>query len=106
MWNTLIQDKHYGNLRVKCLASALTEVGATKSYGEIRQAYLSTYEYVEKVWKEENYRFASVDERLTYILGRLNAELTEEQRLKVLRDRSILLICSLTVQSSRQQQAA
>ena len=86
MWNTLIQEKHYGNLRVRCLASALTEVGVTKSYGKIREAYLSTYEYVETVWKEENYRFVSVDERLRHILERLNAELAEEQRLEVLRD--------------------
>lgn len=86
MWNTLIQDKHYGDLRVKRISQALREMGISKSHSEIRKAYLSTHDYVYKAWKDENYRFVQVDERLNYILERLEADLTEPLRLKVLTD--------------------
>ena len=86
MWNTLIRDKHYGSLRVKCLAEALGEMGVSRSYREIREAYLSTHDYIHEAWRKENYRFVPVDERLTHILERLGADLTESPRLRVLRD--------------------
>ncbi len=86
MWNTLIQDKHYVDLRVKRIFEALREIGISKSYGEIRKAYLSTHDYVYEAWRDENYRFVQVDERLGYILERLEADLTEPLRLKVVTD--------------------
>jgi len=86
VWNTLIQDKHYGDLRVGCLAEALGEMGVSRSKGAIREAYLSTHEYVRKVWRDENYRFVPVDERLSHILEKLDAQLTEDLRLKVAGD--------------------
>jgi len=86
MWNTLIQDKHYGDLRVKRVFKALGEIRILKSYSEIRKAYLSTHDYVYEAWRDENYRFVQVDERLRNILERLDADLTEPLRLKVLTD--------------------
>ena len=86
MWNTLIQDKHYGDLRVKRVFEALREMRISRGYSEIRKAYLSTHDYVYDAWKDENYRFVQVDERLGHILERLDADLTEPLRLKVLTD--------------------
>jgi len=86
MWNTLIRDKHYGNLRVRCLARALTELGIPRSYNEIREAYLSTHDFVHGIWRDEDYRFVPVDERLSHILEILAADLTEDLRQRVLKD--------------------
>lgn len=86
MWNTLIRDKHYGDLRVKRVFEALREMRISRSYSEIRKAYLSTHDYVYDAWTDENYRFVQVEERLRHILERLDADLTGPLRLKVLTD--------------------
>jgi putative hydrolase of the HAD superfamily len=86
MWNTLIQDKHYGDLRVKFLAEALSRMGVSRSYHEIREAYLSTHSYVHKVWRDENYRFVPAEQRLSHILERLGADLTEDLKLETLKN--------------------
>jgi len=86
LWNTLISDKDYTGQRVKCLADALREMGISKSYDEIREAYISSHKYVHEICRGENYRYVSADERLNYILAGLSAELTKGLKRRVLEE--------------------
>jgi len=86
LWNTLVEDKSYVDERVECLADALSRVGVSKGRSELREAYHASYNYAHKVWENENHRHVTNEERLNYILERLSTRLTEDLRLKVLKD--------------------
>jgi len=86
LWNTLISDKDYTDQRVKCLANTLRKMNISRSYAEIREAYTAFHTYAHKVWRDENYRYVTLDERLTYILKQLSVELKEDLRRKVLEE--------------------
>jgi len=86
MWNTLVKDKDYTDQRIKCLTDSLFRSNVKRTYGEIKQAYMTTQEYVRRVWRDENYRFVPVEERLDYTLKRLSAKLPKDRRLRVLKE--------------------
>ncbi|MCW4019838.1 MAG: HAD family hydrolase [Candidatus Bathyarchaeota archaeon] len=88
LWNTLIVDKDYTDMRVNCLADALRKMNTPRRYGEIREAYDETHKYAHKVWRSrsENYRSLTTKERLNYILERLSAKLTEDLKAKVTKE--------------------
>jgi putative hydrolase of the HAD superfamily len=86
MWNTLISDKDYTEPRLRCLTDSLRESNAPSSYDQTREAYIAAQEYVYRVWRDENYRFVPISERLDFILNRLSARLTDDLRIKVLKE--------------------
>ncbi|MEM2897550.1 MAG: HAD family hydrolase [Candidatus Bathyarchaeia archaeon] len=86
LWNTLIQVKDYTEPRVKCLADALNEMGLSRECDEIRQAYRASHEYVHKIWREENHRHVSAEERLNHILKTLSVELPVNVKRHVLKE--------------------
>jgi putative hydrolase of the HAD superfamily len=86
LWNTLIRDKDYTAPRAKCLANALSTLNILRKYDEIREAYIATHEHVHRVWRLENYRFVTTEERLDHILERLSAPLTGDLKAKVLKE--------------------
>lgn len=86
MWNTLVKDKDYTDQRVKCLADSLLRSNVKRTYDEIRKAYMTTQEYVRRVWRDEDYRFVPVEVRLEHTLKRLSARLPKDRRLRVLKE--------------------
>ncbi len=86
MWNTLVKDKDYTDQRIKCLADSLLGSNVKRTYEEIREAYMATQEYVHRIWRDENYRFVPVEERLDYTLERLSSRLPVDRRLRVLKE--------------------
>lgn len=86
LWNTIISDKNYTDQRVKCLANTLRQLNISRSYDEIREAYITSHRYAHKIWREENYRYLPADERLNHILEGLSAKLTEDLRRRVLKE--------------------
>lgn len=85
LWNTIISDKNYTDQRVRCLAENLHQLKISRSYDEIREAYLASHKYAHEIWREENYRSLPAVERLNYILERLSTELTVNLRRRVLK---------------------
>ena len=86
LWNTLISDMNYDDLRVKYLGEVLNEHGVSRDYEEIRAAYVEAHEYAHQVWVDENYRHVPCLERLACILERLNVELPRNLTLHTARN--------------------
>ncbi len=78
LWNTLFIDKNLADLRIRYLYDLLKNQNTSRSYEEIRKAYLATQDYVRQVWENESYRYVSVEKRLNYMLKTLNVELSRE----------------------------
>jgi len=76
LWNTLISDKDYTDQRVKCLNEALHGENIFRDQDEMRDAYIASHDYAHKIWRSENYRHTSAEERLNYILERLSVKLS------------------------------
>lgn len=68
-------DKNLADLRIRYLDALLNIQNTSRSYEEIRKAYLTTQDYVRQVWENESYRYVSVEKRLNYMLKILNIEL-------------------------------
>ena len=83
-WNTIVEDKDYVDYRANTLANALNNIGCSASLASIREAYISVHTYVHDVWRKENYRHVSTEERLDYILESLSAQLPENLKSEVL----------------------
>jgi HAD superfamily hydrolase (TIGR01549 family) len=84
LWNTLIEDSDYTDLRVEFLASNLSNLGYSISPAIIRETFTSAQTYVYNVWKQENCRFVPNEERLNYIMDRLSAQLPKELKAEVI----------------------
>ena len=86
LWNTLIENKHYTEVRVRILAEALKKNGFSKDFQAIKEAYLSTHTHAYRVWQHENHRFVPTKERLEYILKNLSAQLPEDLKAKIVKE--------------------
>jgi len=86
LWNTIISDKDYLDRRVKCLTTNLSGLNILRTYNEVVEAYIASHKYVHKIWRRENYRYLSADERLKHILEGLSAELSEDLRMRILKE--------------------
>ena len=78
LWNTLFSNKDYSDLRIQYLMDVLGKQEIIRSYTEIKEAYISTHTYAYEVWKKENHRHVSTEERVNHILKKLHVELPKE----------------------------
>ncbi|RLI35918.1 hypothetical protein DRO55_04590 [Candidatus Bathyarchaeota archaeon] len=78
LWNTLISEGEYVDLRVRYLHNLLLQRGYIRTYEDVYEAYNSSHEYAHRVTMEENNRHVPAEERIDYILRRLNVKLTPE----------------------------
>lgn len=86
LWNTLISDRNYDDLRIRCLAKILSQQSIIKDYNEISEAISAAHERAHKVWEKENYRYVSVDERLEYLLENLKVNLPKNLKLSIVKE--------------------
>ena len=84
LWNTLIENRDYTDLRISRLATALEKVGYSFIRNELTEAFAASQTYVYKVWENENHRFVPNKERLEYILQKLSAQLPENLKQDVI----------------------
>lgn len=84
LWNTLIEDRDYTDFRVKALANTLNRIGLKISLASIREAFTSAQTYVYNVWRKENYKFVTAEERVDFILEKLSVQLPRGLRAEVL----------------------
>lgn len=83
-WNTLIEDKDYTDYRAEALFNVLNNLGYSISLAGIREAYTSAHAYVHDVWRKENHKYVSTEERLDYILNKLSAQLPQHLKAEIL----------------------
>jgi HAD superfamily hydrolase (TIGR01549 family) len=84
LWNTLIEDRDYTDFRVKTLENALNKIGHTISLSSIKEIYVLAHIHVHNVWRKENYKFVTAEERLDYILDKLSIQIPKGLRAEVL----------------------
>jgi HAD superfamily hydrolase (TIGR01549 family) len=84
LWNTLIEDRDYIDFRVKALANTLGRIGLEISLASIKETYMSAHIHVHNVWRKENYKFVTAEERLDYILNKLSIQLPKGLKAEVL----------------------
>ena len=77
LWNTLLSEGNYIDLRINYLHDALEDLGFPRDLEEIKNAYRSAHDYAHKVWAEENYRYVPAEERVEYMLKRLRINLPD-----------------------------
>jgi len=69
--------------RINFLSAKLEEMGCLLTKTDLAEAFVSSINYVYRVWETENHRFVPNMERLEYILHRLQAQLPEEKKKEV-----------------------
>ncbi len=77
LWNTLIENRDYMDLRVSYLGNVLDKMGYSFTRNNLTEAFASSLTYVYRVWENENHRFVPNNERLEHILRKLSAQLPE-----------------------------
>lgn len=80
LWNTLITNRDFTELRVGYLAGVLEEQGASRSHWEIRDAYLSARAHAKKIEESEDHRHITTMEKVDHGLVKLGVELPEHIR--------------------------
>lgn len=86
LWNTLISERNYDDLRAAYLAKALSEQNIIKEYREIIKAVIKAHDRAHRVGKEEDHRFVTVNERLGYILEDLEVSLPESAKEPLIKE--------------------
>ncbi len=86
LWNTLISEGSYEDLRVELLTKILNEEGIPREHNEVRKAYFAAHERAHKIGRKENYRYVSPDERLGYTLEDLRASLPTNLKTLILKE--------------------
>lgn len=86
LWNTLLSDRDYTDLRVRYLANVLTEQKTPRGYDEIVEAYISTHNYAHEIWESENFRYVSTEERVNHILRRLRVRLPGKLEATIIKE--------------------
>lgn len=86
LWNTLLSDRDYAEWRIGYLSSVLRENNLFKRLDETMEAYKQTNNYANEVPQRENYRNISADERVSYMLRRLQVELPADMKLKITKE--------------------
>ena len=84
LWNTLLSEGNYVNLRFSYLLSVLGKENIFRFKNDMHKAYISIYDYVHKVWESENYRHVPAEERVNLLLKKLNVVLSEEVKLNII----------------------
>jgi putative hydrolase of the HAD superfamily len=84
LWNTLIEDRDYTDFRVKTLENTLNRIGHTISLASIKETYVLAHIHVQNIWRKENCRFVTAEERLDYILDKLSVQLPKGLKAEVL----------------------
>jgi len=77
LWNTLITNRDFTELRVDHLAGVLEELGASRSHWEIRDAYLSARAHARTSEESEEHRCITTMEKIDHGLVKLGVELPE-----------------------------
>jgi len=85
LWNTLISEGKYVDLRVRYLHNLLLQRGYIRTYEDVCEAYNLSHEYAHRVTMEENNRHVPAEERIDYILRRLNVKLSPKMRSVIAR---------------------
>lgn len=94
LWNTLISEGNYEDLRREFLTGILREQGILRDQREVRKAYSAAHDRAHKIAREENYRYVSADERLEYTLENLKMALPEDLKSLILEEfRETILRC-------------
>ena len=86
LWNTLLMDRNYTDLRSRYLADILKEQRIVRKREEIIEAYVSTQDYVHEIWEKENYRNVTTEERVNHILQNLHVKLPKEIKNLITRE--------------------
>ncbi|MEM2130803.1 MAG: HAD family hydrolase, partial [Candidatus Bathyarchaeia archaeon] len=66
------------------LLTTLRKMGYSLTKDDLTEAFVSSLDYVYRVWETENHRFVPNTERLEYILQKLQAKLPEDQKKEVI----------------------
>ena len=85
LWNTLIIEKNYTELRVKAFRKALIEEGISRTLEEVLKAHEAATARYNKVWAEEH-RHLPNEERLNLSLELLGVELPDNVKASVVRE--------------------
>ncbi|MBS7614347.1 HAD family hydrolase [Candidatus Bathyarchaeota archaeon] len=83
LWNTLIENRDYTAQRINFLSAKLEEMGYSFAKDDLTEAFVSSLDYVYRVWETENHRFVPNMERLEYILQKLKAQVPEDQKKEI-----------------------
>jgi putative hydrolase of the HAD superfamily len=85
LWNTLIVEKNYNELRVEALGKALLGEGISRTHDEVMKAYEAATERYNRVWADDH-RHLPKEERLNLSLELLGAELPNDVKASVARE--------------------
>ena len=84
LWNTLIENRDYMDLRGSYLGTALDKMGYSLTRNDLAEAFASSLTYVYRVWENENHRFVPNNERLEHILQKLSTQLPENLKQDII----------------------
>jgi putative hydrolase of the HAD superfamily len=84
VWGTLIKNRSYKEERLGWLGDWLQKNGIGLPLEKIKEAYRVTNTRINLVRASENYRYVTLEERLTYLLRSLNIELPQHLILIIL----------------------
>jgi HAD superfamily hydrolase (TIGR01549 family) len=84
LWNTLIENRDYTNLRVDFLAAVLGKMGYSFTKDDVAEAFALALAYVYGIWENGNHRFVPTRERLDYILQKLSTQLPEDLKQNII----------------------
>ena len=84
LWNTLLCDSDFSNLRIALLESILREQGFPREKDLVRSEYVSAAKRIDLAWRNEQ-RNLSLVELIELMLKNLDVRLRDESRREVLR---------------------
>jgi len=74
LWNTLLEDRDFTDIRMNLLAEILGRQGISRTFEELLEAYRSAAADYRREW-EVNYLHMSVESRVDHMLKRLKVDL-------------------------------
>ncbi len=84
LWNTLLHDGDFSNLRIALLESILREHGFPRNIDLVRSEYISAAKRIDLAWRNERQNL-SLAELIESMLKNLDVRLRDESRREVLR---------------------
>ena len=83
LWNTLLENKDFTELRINSLRSSLEDEGIHLPYSELLRAYEKASEYYRREW-ELNHSQLSVEKRVEHIFSELEIPFTADLKRSVI----------------------